>query len=163
MAFYDAKQIDQQDVDLFSTFGVDRHPSTEAPSEVACARMFNVDCAPTIGWDKASQMKYIEKPFVFNDIKVPLWTIRNRPPTRGVKNAVQPCDHLREGISTDPPGSASRIEALVNHYDGVDWDSEEGDGNESAFDSAPKQPSCPKCGNAVDQEGCYFCDTAKVW
>jgi len=64
-------------------------------------------------------MKYVEAPYVFNDIKVPLWTIRKRKLKRGERKAQQVGDHLREGISTHPPGSRGRIADLAAHYSEV--------------------------------------------
>ena len=96
------------------------------------ARMFNVDCAPSIEWDAASRTGGVDEPYCFNDIKVPLWSIVKKAPSRGVKHALQGEDNIKEAVSTHPPGSAARIADLVSHYSGVEAATEEGD-HRSAF------------------------------
>ena len=96
------------------------------------ATMFNVDCAPSIEWDEASRMRGIEERYVFNDIKVPLWTITKKTPSRGVKHAIHGEDNIKETVSNHPPGSTGRIADLMAHYSGVEATTEEGN-HRSAF------------------------------
>ena len=81
-------------------------------SDLRLFRMFNVDVAPHIEWSKGSRRK---NDGGFNDIKVPLWGFRKRTLPRGEMQAVQSADHLKEGVSTNPPGSR-RVADLVAFY-----------------------------------------------
>ncbi len=101
-------------------------------SDVELADMFTIDCAPSCDRNESSRHAYIDEPYVFNDIKVPLWTITKRTPSRGEKHALQGEDMLRDGISAHPPGSTGRVADLAAHYAEVAADpSYEG---ESPFD-----------------------------
>jgi hypothetical protein len=99
-------------------------------SDVELARMFNVEVCPNIPHSQGERRPPIEERYCFNDIKVRLWTLRKRAPSRGERKALQSEDYCT--VSTNPPGSAGRIADLAAHYEGVDWDTEEGD-HESAF------------------------------
>jgi hypothetical protein len=84
-------------------------------SDLDLFRMFNVP----IGHGKNGQTLW-------------LWSIRKRSKlSRGEKNAMQDNDYCT--ISEHPPGSEGRIADLQAHYQGVEWDTEEGD-HPSAFD-----------------------------
>ena len=83
------------------------------------ATMFTVDCAPNIDHKDGSRTRNDDSPYAFNDIKVPLWTITKKAPSRGVKHAIQGKDNIKAGISIDPPGSERRIEALRAYYQNV--------------------------------------------
>jgi len=93
-------------------------------TDTELAAMFTVDCAPSIEWDEASRSKNTVAPYVFNDIKVPLWTITKRTPSRGERAALQSEDHIRDGISDHAPGSEGRVADLARYYGGVEWDTE---------------------------------------
>jgi len=99
-------------------------------SDVELFRMFNVDIAPDIPHSEGERNPPVEEKYCFNDIKARLWTFRKRNPSRGERNALQNEDYC--WVSQHPPGSAGRIEDLARHYQGVDWDTEEGE-HESAF------------------------------
>jgi hypothetical protein len=78
--------------------------------------MFNVEIMPEAPREEGARVPYIEGQFEFNDIKCPLWSFIERDPSRGEKRAVQSEDHLRGGISNDPPGSRGRRESLRAFY-----------------------------------------------
>lgn len=99
-------------------------------TEMEMFRMFNVDIAPNIPLCEGERNRPIEELYCLNDIKVRLWTLRKRP-SRGERKALQSEDYCV--VSTNPPGSAGRIADLSAHYEGVEWDTEEGD-HKSAFD-----------------------------
>lgn len=99
-------------------------------SDLELARFFNIEVCPDIPHSEGERRPPIEEPYCFNDIKVRLWTIRKRTLSRGERKALQSEDYCT--VSTNPPGSAGRIADLAAHYQGVDWDTEEGD-HESAF------------------------------
>jgi len=100
-------------------------------TEMEMFRMFNVDIAPNVPLHKGERNRPIEEAYCLNDIKVRLWRFRKRNPSRGERKALQSEDYCV--VSQHPPGSAGRIADLAAHYEGVDWDTEEGD-HESAFD-----------------------------
>lgn len=81
-------------------------------SDMELFAMFQVDVAPHIEWDKASRRS---DDGGFNDVKVPLWGFRKRALKRGERKTLQEHDHLKEGVSTRPPGS-SRVEDLAAFY-----------------------------------------------
>ena len=99
-------------------------------TDVELARMFNVEVCPNIPHSEGERRPPVEEKYCFNDIKVRLWSFRKRTPSRGEKAALQSEDYCV--VSTNPPGSAGRIADLAAHYQGVDWDTEEGD-HKSAF------------------------------
>lgn len=99
-------------------------------TDVELARMFNVEVCPDIPHSQGERRPPIEERYCFNDIKVRLWTLRKRAPSRGERKALQSEDYCT--ISHDPPGSAGRLAALIAHYEGVDETTQEGD-HHSAF------------------------------
>jgi len=99
-------------------------------SDMELARMWNVEICPDIPHSRWERRPPIEEKYCFNDIKVRLWRFKKRNPSRGERKALQSEDYCV--VSQHPPGSAGRIADLAAHYEGVDWDTEEGD-HESAF------------------------------
>ena len=120
-------------------------------------RMFNVDIMPAAPHSEGDRRAYEEGPYLFNDIKCQLWSETKRPLSRGEKNALQSEDHCV--VSTNPPGSAGRIADLAAHYQGVEWDTEEG---QSAFDipadgvDGIPEIYCHHCGEVITTE-CDYC------
>ena len=78
-------------------------------------RMFNVECDEEIDARK-TRVPYIEKEYVFNDIKAPLLKLHKRQNlSRGELQAVQSCDFIRDGITNTPAGS-KRVADLAAYY-----------------------------------------------
>lgn len=109
-----------------------KYSLSERFTDLEIAKMFTVDCNPTIPHNQGSRMPHIEEPYVFNDVRVPLWTIRKRNPSRGERKALQTDDNIRSEVSTNPPGSKGRIEDLKAYYQGVTGTTQEGE-HQSAF------------------------------
>jgi hypothetical protein len=93
------------DLDLFKMFTLDMSQSSMC------------DMPRSIRRKDASRCREINGPFTMNDTKVPLWTIRKRSKlTRGEKHALQSTDKIRQGITTNEPGTKGRIEDLAKYY-----------------------------------------------
>jgi hypothetical protein len=101
MTLAQARQIDGFDIDLFDWFGVNRHPSTELPSDFECAQLFNVTFR-----DKHNNGHVVDKD---------LWSNRRRKLSRGEAHAIQADDHIKDGVTTQEPGSG-RVDDLVAFY-----------------------------------------------
>jgi hypothetical protein len=121
-------------------------------TDVELFDLFNIDIMPDAPHEEGDRRPYDdESAYVFNDIKCQLWSHTKRTLPRGERNALQGEDHC--SVSEHPPGSAGRIADLAAHYQGVEWDAEEGD-HESAF-AIPEHVSCPSCGWHCDPEANY--------
>ena len=74
--------------------------------------MFNVDCNPK----GDSRVKYLELPYVFNDIRVPLWRTKRIVISKRFKSTRTCDDTIKEGITHHKPGSKGRVADLAKFY-----------------------------------------------
>lgn len=81
-------------------------------SDFELFQMFSLDCDPKAE-SRTSKVRYVEERYVFNDVKVPLWTNRKRRLPKRVKHFE---DHIKPGITAEPAGSKGRLAALVAFY-----------------------------------------------
>jgi hypothetical protein len=82
-------------------------------SDFELSQMFNVDCDPNCKVRHTLRVRYIEEPYAFNDIKVPLLVNKKRKVTKRVKHY---CDSIKPGITTHEPGTKARVADLAKFY-----------------------------------------------
>ena len=88
-------------------------------TDVELFGLFNIDIMPDADHKDGDRRQYDDtSPYAFNDIKCQLWSFTKRTLPRGERNALQSGDHLKRGISDQPPGSG-RVEDLARYYQGM--------------------------------------------
>lgn len=80
-------------------------------SDFELFEMFNVECDPNADQQK-TRVRYIEEPYVFNDVKVPLLVRRKRKVSKRVRHYN---DTIRAGVTSQPPGKG-RVADLAKYY-----------------------------------------------
>lgn len=83
-------------------------------TDLEIARMFSLDCNPSDAGAE-TRVRYHEEKYCFNDIKVPLWTIRKRKQSQRVGKYGFDQDNVKPGITNKPPGS-DRVADLAKFY-----------------------------------------------
>ena len=86
-------------------------------------QLFNVECDAST---RRTNIHSVDEPYCFNDVKVPLWHVRNKH-SKVSKRVKHRDDRVKQGVTVHPPGK-QRVEDLVRFY------SERSQFEESAFD-----------------------------
>ena len=83
-------------------------------SDFELVQMFNVECAPHVGWERSSRKKYDDtSAYAFNDVKVPLLVTRKRKISKRVKHYN---DAIKAGVTRHEPGTKGRVADLIAFY-----------------------------------------------